>query len=103
MKDNEIDVTKCQCFENDKCLWQKRYYETSFCPNCKDVKNCYFKQLVRQHDENEKIKEQLKPFDDEYFRGLTNEQIAELAKKSLRLAKDNCDLMDRIEKLESKG
>lgn len=88
MKNKEIDVTKCQCFENDKCLWQKRYYETSFCPNCKDVKNCYFKQL-------QKLKEKLKPFQDDYFKGLSTQDIAGLAKKSIRLAKNNCDLMNR--------
>lgn len=46
--------------------------------------------------ENEKLiaelKEKLKPFDDDYFRGLTTQDIAELAKKSLRLNDYSCDL-----------
>ena len=46
--------------------------------------------------ENEKLvaelKEKLKPFDDDYFRGLTTQDIAELAKESLRWKTYSCDL-----------
>ena len=54
--------------------------------------------------ENEKLiaelKEQLKPFDDEYFRGLTNEQIAELAKKSIRVTAYNRELEHKLENIK---
>lgn len=41
----------------------------------------------------------LKPFEDSYFEKLTFEEIAELAKKSIRIAADNSELEDKIEKL----
>lgn len=34
---------------------------------------------------------------DRYFIGLTLEQILELAKKSIRLTKDNCDMTHKLE------
>ena len=56
--------------------------------------------------ENEKLvaelKEQLKPFDNEYFRGLTNEQIAELAKKSIRLTEENREMVHLLEAIYEK-
>ena len=56
--------------------------------------------------ENEKLvaelKEQLKPFDNEYFRGLTNEQIAELAKKSIRLTEENREMVHLLELIYEK-
>lgn len=36
---------------------------------------------------------------DDYFHGLTIEQIVELAKKSIRLTKENCELRNKIEDL----
>lgn len=36
------------------------------------------------------------PFDDDYFKNLTYEQIAELAKKSIRLTDDNCKMMHKL-------
>lgn len=34
---------------------------------------------------------------DDYFKGLTLEQIFELAKKSIRLTKDNCNMTHKLE------
>ncbi len=39
------------------------------------------------------------PFEDDYFNGLTYKDIAELAKKSIRLTAENRRLEDEIEKL----
>ena len=39
------------------------------------------------------------PFEDEYFNGLTYNQIAELAKKSLRLTALNSELENKIEEI----
>ena len=39
-------------------------------------------------------------FADPYFKGLKPEQVIELAKKSIRLSKDNCELRDQVEALE---
>ena len=36
---------------------------------------------------------------DDYFKGLTLEQILELAKKSIRLTKDNCDMTHKLENI----
>lgn len=55
---NDIDVSECCCFENDRCLWTKRYYENNYVvPPCEAVKDCYFKQLKRLQEENKKLKE----------------------------------------------
>lgn len=40
---------------------------------------------------------------DTYFKGLTLEQILELAKKSIRLATDNCDMTHKLEDLLEKA
>lgn len=37
------------------------------------------------------------PFDDDYFKNLNYEQIAELAKKSIRLTAENCTLRHKLE------
>lgn len=37
------------------------------------------------------------PFEDEYFKGLSYEMIADLAKKSLRLTSENSDLRNKLE------
>jgi predicted RNase H-like nuclease (RuvC/YqgF family) len=46
------------------------------------------------------LTEELEPFTDPYFRGLTTKDIAELAKKSIRLTTQHCEDNARIEKLE---
>lgn len=40
---------------------------------------------------------------DDYFKGLTLEQILELAKKSIRITKDNCDMTHKLEDLLEKA
>lgn len=53
---------------------------------------------------NEVIKqytERLAPFEDEYFKGLDTKQIAELAKKSIRLTTYNRDLECALDEIES--
>lgn len=44
--------------------------------------------------------ERWQPFTDPYFRGLTTKDIAELAKKSIRLTTQHCEDNAHIEKLE---
>ena len=46
------------------------------------------------------LKKQIAPFKDKYFQGLDMETIAELAKKSIRLATENRELEDENEKLK---
>ena len=47
------------------------------------------------------LKKQIAPFKDKYFQGLDMEAIAELAKKSIRLATENRELEDENEKLKA--
>lgn len=51
-----VNVAECQCFENDKCLWSKKYYESNLTPNCEEVKDCYYKQLQRLKQEERRDK-----------------------------------------------
>lgn len=38
-------------------------------------------------------------FNDDYFKNLSYEEIAQLAKKSIRITTDNCNLQDKIERI----
>lgn len=74
--DKEILKTK---FKNKIDKQKLRYVELS------EIKEQY-KQLIQEYKFLiSSYRQKLKTFDDEYFRGLTNEEIAELAKKSIRL------------------
>lgn len=46
--------------------------------------------------------QQLEVFNDDYFNNLTYAQIAELAKKSIRLTKEHCSDLHKIEELQQK-
>lgn len=47
-----------------------------------------------------KYKQALEPFEDEYFKGLNTKQIAELAKKSIRLTTENRKLEAALDEIE---
>lgn len=46
-------------------------------------------QNVRLIEQNRQLQEELEPFKDNYFKGLDNKTIAELAKKSIRITSEN--------------
>lgn len=46
--------------------------------------------------ENDHYRKALEPFEDEYFKGLDTKQIAELAKKSIRLTTENRKLENKL-------
>lgn len=46
------------------------------------------------------IQFKIMPFEDDYFKGLSYKQIAELAKKSIRITAINSELENRLEKLK---
>lgn len=46
------------------------------------------------------LTEELEPFTDPYFKGLTTKDIAELAKKSIRLTKQSCEDNTTIQRLK---
>ncbi len=48
----------------------------------------------------EELKENLKPFENEYFKGLTYEHIAALAKKSIKITAENTELEHKLESLK---
>jgi len=48
----------------------------------------------------QELEKRLEPFQDEYFRGLNEKQIAELAKKSIRLTQYNKKLENCLEEIQ---
>jgi hypothetical protein len=48
----------------------------------------------------QELEKRLEPFQDEYFRGLNEKQIAELAKKSIRLTTYNRKLENCLEEIK---
>lgn len=71
---------------------------------CENAPECYYKQLARiqkQYDEvveqNRNLQAELTPFRQSYFKGLDTNTIAELAKKSMRIAAYNIEAEDLIE------
>lgn len=79
-----------------------RYYR-----DCTDYDLCEYGDVWENRFEDEIIEvlapvpsyEEWQPFTDSYFKGLSTKDIAELAKKSIRLTKQHCDDNERIEKL----
>jgi len=69
--------------------------ETEYKPFC-TIEEEKFKKIA---EELEVAKSNLKPFEDDYFKGLTYETIAELAKKSNRLTEDCSKLEQYINKI----
>lgn len=65
------------CKHNDKY----NYYQNIFLDNLKEIN---------------RYKQALEPFEDEYFKGLDTKQIAELAKKSIRLTTENRKLENKL-------
>lgn len=56
--------------------------------------------LDSMQDTNKLLAHKLQPFTDPYFKGLSTKDIAELAKKSIRLTTQHLEDNKRIEKLE---
>ena len=114
-----VDVSKC-----DRLIVNQLYgyvcnceEDTHIISSCKNRHNCYYKQLARKTTECEELKnlifnweqinkiqevdidryrKALEPFNDEYFKGLDTKQIAELAKKSIRLTTENRKLENKL-------
>lgn len=58
------------------------------------------KQNMELQRELIKKEQALEPFNDEYFKGLDTKQIAEFAKKSIRLTIENRKLEDALDEIE---
>ena len=51
----------------------------------------------------QELEKRLEPFQDEYFTGLNERQIADLAKKSIRLTKENAKLIECLEEIQEEA
>lgn len=51
----------------------------------------------------QELEKRLEPFQDEYFIGLNERQIAELAKKSMRLTKENIQMRECLEAIREEA
>lgn len=58
------------------------------------------KQVKELKAENEKLKARLRPLEDSYFNGLSSIEIAELAKKSIRITTENRKLEDLLQEIK---
>ena len=70
-----------------------------------DCKDCEIVRLAKVSADAyefclQSLEKELEPFQDDYFQGLTKKDIAELAKKSIRLTKENRELRERLENVE---
>lgn len=63
-----VNVAGCCCFENGKCLWQKKYYESGITPDCNDVEDCYYKQLQCKEQECERLQSENEELKKEYWK-----------------------------------
>lgn len=112
----EIDVTKCIHFDKSDIPNGCTCYWDGECNH-----HCYYKKYVYKHQECEELKtilkdlscenqkfcyqikeqtKQLEPFKDEYFKGLDNVVIAELAKKSIRITAENSKLEQTLTEIK---
>lgn len=53
-------------------------------------------------EQNRELQEELQPFKDDYFKGLDNKTIAELAKKSIRITTKNSRLENCLQEIKEK-
>lgn len=79
--------------ENKKLKFQLENFESlqrgKCCDCCEDAIQDYVD-----------IKGKIEPFEDDYFKNLSYETIAQLAKKSIRLTDDNNKLRHKLEDIE---
>lgn len=105
----------CDCEKNQGCYFKQLARKTTECEELKkyisekegigedcdyckhnDKYNCYQNIFLDNLKEINRYKQALEPFEDEYFKGLDTKQIAELAKKSIRLTTENRKLENKL-------
>jgi len=74
-----VNVAGCCCFENNRCLWTKRYYESDVCPMCEKINNCYYKQLKRLEEKYDTLTNKF--FNSETDKTRLEQENKELEKK----------------------
>lgn len=100
-RENEELKEKLQAKEQE-CEELRKQYNCNACGTCngkEDYKNMQ-KHCEKAIAQNHKYKQELKPFKDPYFKGLDNQIIAELAKKSIRHSTENRKLEDALDEIE---
>jgi hypothetical protein len=99
----EIEKLKEQLqAKEQECERLRKQYNCNACGTCngkEDYKNMQ-KHCEKAIAQNHKYKQELKPFKDTYFKGLYNQIIAGLAKKSIRLTTENRKLEQALDEIE---
>lgn len=93
----QLQRKTAECEELKKYISEKEGIGED-CDYCKhnDKYNCYQNIFLDNLKEINRYKQALEPFEDEYFKGLDTKQIAELAKKSIRLTTENRKLENKL-------
>lgn len=86
---DEIENLKAKIKKLEK---QKEIFDPAYCMECEN-------HAVQELND---AKFKLLPFEDEYFKGLNTEQIADLAKKAIRITTYNCELEEENARLVMK-
>lgn len=103
-----VDLQNRNTKLEQECEELRKQYNCNACGTCngkEDYKNMQ-KHCEKAIAQNHKYKQELKPFKDPYFKGLNNQIIAGLAKKSIRLTTENRKLeqaLDEISKILDSG
>ena len=96
-KDNQQEIQELKVFLKDLTFENQKFcYQIEELTNKLNSKKIEYEMLELL---NKQLEHQLKPFKDEYFKGLDNVSIAELAKKSIRITAENCKLEDILIKI----
>lgn len=92
-----VDVAGCKYFNRFRNICHNKNLCCD-CDYCKhnDKYNCYQNIFLDNLKEINRYKQALEPFEDEYFKGLDTKQIAELAKKSIRLTTEDRKLENKL-------
>lgn len=97
-KDNQQEIQELKVFLKDLTSENQKFcYQIEQLNNKLNSKTIEYEMLELL---NKQLEHQIKPFQDEYFKGLDNVAIAELAKKSIRITAENCKLEDILIKIK---
>ena len=97
-KDNQQEIQELKVFLKDLTSENQKFcYQIEELTNKLSIKKIEFEMLELL---NKQLEHQLKPFQDEYFKGLDNVAIAELAKKSIRITAENGKLEQALTEIK---
>lgn len=103
---DKVDVSECDSYthnHNELMPYGGVKVTEHYCwhinSNC-DGENCDYKEIKRLQAESERLKARLRPLEDSYFNGLSSIEIAELAKKSIRITAENRKLEYALQEIK---